>query len=561
MLRIKELSADVRARIAAGQVIENPASVIKELVENALDAGAQTIDIMLEEGGTKRITVVDDGGGMYPDELPLAVAAHSTSKISSLDDLLSLGSFGFRGEALSSMATIAKIEIASRVASEKIGAQLIVLHGNLSSVSAIGMSVGTQISVTELFAQTPARRKFLKSDSTELKKNLGVLLPTFVSNAAIRFSVTHNTKNLFDLPAQKPAERIQSVLQIRQQLLFELAHSSDHYSISGYLGAPQLAHKGKHRQLLFVNGRPVQRPDLAAAIKEVYGTLLEPRTYPVFVLHLAIPSQMVDVNITPKKDTVSFINEKAVRVLVQDAVRGVLEREDLHYASHGTGVDSVLRDNTMEEITAQVLRADVDPWTVKDFSLKENAEILQVHNLYLIAQTSHGIVIIDQHAAHERILYQQFLEAFEAKKSQESQKFSKPIKVVLSKTEHMTLEEHHAVLAKMGFVLTFADTLITVKAAPKVFHGRNFEVLLQEFAADLLEDRPISELDSTTHRTLAFLACRTAIKAGEALSQDERRRLLEKLFSTKTQFTCPHGRPVYIDFEMQDLHRLFKRIL
>lgn len=561
MKRIQKLSAEVIARIAAGQVIENPASVVKELVENALDAGANTIDLVLEEGGIKRISITDNGSGMFPEELALALAPHSTSKIASVDDLLSLASFGFRGEALSSIATVARIEIASRVASEKIGSKITASHGTVQPLSTVGMGVGTQISVTELFAVTPARKKFLRSSSTELQKILAVLLPIFISNSRVRFSVVHNGKMLFDLPEQTSLVRIKTVLKIREQLLFLVEYQDDHYSVSGYLGAPQLAHKGKHRQLLFVNGRPVLRADLAAVVKQAYGTLLEPRTYPVFVLHLTLPPEMVDVNITPKKDTVSFYNEPAVKKIVQSAVAQVLEREDLHYASLGQGMNSVLRDNTMEEVTAKVLRADVDPWTVKDFSLKDNAEILQVHNLYLIAQTSHGIVIIDQHAAHERILYQQFLEVFEAKKGAEPSALIQPSKVELSQAEYTALESQQKVLAKMGFVLDFDDSVITVLAAPEVFHGRQFASLLQEFAADILEDRPIAELDSTTHRTLAFLACRTAIKAGEPLSQDERRRLLEKLFSTQTQFTCPHGRPVYIDFEMQDLHRLFKRIL
>lgn len=561
MIRIKELSAELRAHIAAGQVIENPASVVKELVENALDAGADTVDVVLEDGGIKRITVTDTGQGMYPDELQLAVASHSTSKISETDDLLSLQTFGFRGEALASMATVAKLEIESRVASEKVGSKLVVSHGEMSEPSLTGMSVGTRITVTELFATTPARKKFLKKPTTELKKILAVLTPIAVSHANVRFSLTHNGSQLFSLESHEPVTRVMELLKVRKQLLFELNHSDGHYSVSGYLGAPQLAHKGKHRQLLFVNGRPVQRADISALVKETYGTLLEPRTYPVFVLHLAVPTQMVDVNVTPKKDTVSFYNESSIRSLLKDAIRKTLEKADLHYASHGSGVDSLLRDNTMEEGTASVLKADVDPWTVKDFSLKENEEILQVHNLYLIAQTSHGIVIIDQHAAHERILYQQFLEAFEAKKTKDSTKLPKPVILELPKNEHLALHDREEVLAEMGFEVTFSDSMLTIHSVPKIFLGRNFEALFAEFAADILEDREITELDSTTHRTLAFLACRTAIKAGEPLDQKERRRLLEKLFATKTQFTCPHGRPVYIDLQMQDLHRLFKRIL
>ena len=498
---------------------------------------------------------------MYSEELSLAVQPQSTSKIATVEDLAQLLSFGFRGEALASMATVAAVTLASRVAEEKIGSQLTVTQGKLGAVTQVGMSPGTSVTVTKLFEATPARKKFLKSEATEQKKILSVVVPLILVHPEVAFSLIHNTKTVIDVPAQTPEERIAAVLRLHSGVLFPFEYSDQHYTVAGFLGAPQLANKGSHRQFLFINGRPTHRSDLAKVVKDAYGTLLEPRSFPVFILYLTLPQEMVDVNVNPKKDTVTFYNETAVRTLVQQAVVEVLEREDLHYTSHGQGFEALLRTKTMEPVTASVLRSDIDPWTVKDFSLDDSAEILQVHNLYLIAQTSHGIVIIDQHAAHERILYQQFLEAFEAKKSQLVTKVRPQVTVTLSTEEFAALSEKQAILQEMGFLLQFLGDAIKVKAVPTLFSGRNFTELFSEFAADLLSDREISELDSTTHRTLAFLACRTAIKAGEPLAQDERRRLLEKLFSTKTQFTCPHGRPVYIDLEMHDLHKLFKRIL
>ena len=562
MNRIAPLSEYLKAQIAAGQVIENPASVLKELIENSLDAGATALDCILEDGGTTRIVVSDNGCGMFPEELPFALTPYSTSKIQTADDLLTVASFGFRGEALASMATVASVEIASRVAEHTLGAVCSAVQGVVGEVHPKGMPVGTRVSVSGLFAAVPARKKFLKKPTTEFQKCLAVLVPLVLAHPAVAFSVTHGGKMVFELPAQTLELRMEAVLQLSRLALFSVEQRTEHYGVRGFIGAPQLAQKGGHRQFLFVNNRPVQRADISRLVKDTFGTLLEPRTVPLFTLFLTVPHEMVDVNVSPKKDTVQFYNEQAIKNLVADAVAQTLRTSDIHYSAQGQGIESLLRETTMEPVTAAVVRADVDPWTVKDFSLDANSDILQVHALYLIAQTSHGIVIIDQHAAHERILYQQFLDSFTAKKQQSPKKLSAKQHCILPVTEYTALKEHAEPLRGLGFVVTFldADNSLTLTHAPAVFHGRDFSQLFSEFAADSLSGQPIASVDSTTHRTLAFLACRTAIKAGEKLTQEERRRLLEKLFATETQFTCPHGRPVYIDLEMQDLHKLFKRI-
>ena len=560
MIRIKRLPEEIKTQIAAGQVIENPASVVKELVENALDAAATTIDIHLENGGITSVTVIDTGAGMYPEELALAIAPNSTSKITSAEDLAAIRSYGFRGEALASMAIVADVTVASRIPDRSLGFVLKVHAGVQSPLATVGMPVGTAVTVENLFSSVPARKKYLKTERTEVRKVLAALSPFLLAFPTVSFSLTHNKKDVFNLSSQSIEARIAAVLEISQQKLFEIDFSDAHYAVKGYIGAPQLAHKGTQRQFLYVNGRPVQRTDLSSVVKESFGTLLEPRTFPVFVLDIVAPPEMVDVNVSPKKDTVHFYNEAAIKKMLFTAVQQTIESADLHYASHGRGIDSLLRENTMEEVTAGVLKAEVDPWSVKNFSLNAEAEILQVHALYLIAQTSHGIVIIDQHAAHERILYQQFLEAFEKKKTAQQKKLKKQVVFALPLEDYEALKENEQTLVRMGFSVTFTKRKVTVTATPELFVGRDLQQLFSEFAADCREDRPIAELDSVTHRTLAFLACRTAIKAGEKLTQKERRRLLEKLFATKTQFTCPHGRPVYIDLEMNDLHRLFKRI-
>ena len=560
MIRIKRLPEEIKTQIAAGQVIENPASVVKELVENALDAAATTIDIHLENGGITSVTVIDTGAGMYPEELALAIAPNSTSKITSAEDLAAIRSYGFRGEALASMAIVADVTVASRIPDRSLGFVLKVHAGVQSPLATVGMPVGTAVTVENLFSSVPARKKYLKTERTEVRKVLAALSPFLLAFPTVSFSLTHNKKDVFNLSSQSIEARIAAVLEISQQKLFEIDFSDAHYAVKGYIGAPQLAHKGTQRQFLYVNGRPVQRTDLSSVVKESFGTLLEPRTFPVFVLDIVAPPEMVDVNVSPKKDTVHFYNEAVIKKMLFSAVQQTIESADLHYASHGRGIDSLLRENTMEEVTAGVLKAEVDPWSVKNFSLNAEAEILQVHALYLIAQTSHGIVIIDQHAAHERILYQQFLEAFEKKKTAQQKKLKKQVVFLLPLEDYEALKENEQTLARMGFSVTFTKRKVTVRATPELFVGRDLPQLFSEFAADCREDRPIAELDSVTHRTLAFLACRTAIKAGEKLTQEERRRLLEKLFATKTQFTCPHGRPVYIDLEMNDLHRLFKRI-
>jgi DNA mismatch repair protein MutL len=505
--------------------------------------------------------VVDDGAGMYPEELPLALAPHSTSKIETVTDLQRLATFGFRGEALASMATVAAVQLASRTHDQELGAEIDVAAGSLSKIRELGMPYGTMVTVTNLFSGVPARQKFLKSTTTEYTRCLQEIVKLALAHPKVAFEVEHNHKQIIMLPSQSLFDRAQSILKVPAVLLFAVDQHADHYAVHGFIGAPQLAGKNKHKQFLFVNGRPVTHARTLALIKELYGTLLEPRSFPVFMLTIVVPPEMVDVNVSPKKDIVSFYNEAAITELLSTALNTVFTQQNIRYVSGGAGIDDLLRDKTMEPVTARILKAAVDPWQVADFALKKDTEILQVHNLYLIAQTTHGIVIIDQHAAHERILYEQFLEAFTAQKQQvRGKKVVPAVEISVPTIEYHALKKQQSLLKQMGFLLKFTQEVITVIAVPELFVGRNMAQLLLEFAADIIEDRAIAELDSTSHRTLAFLACRTAIKAGAVLNQTERQRLLEKLFATHSQFTCPHGRPVYIDVHMEDLHKLFKRL-
>lgn len=561
MTRIVYLSPETKRHIAAGQVIENPASVVKELVENSLDAGARHITIILEDGGKKRITVRDDGSGIAPEDLHMALASFATSKLADVADLQYLSTFGFRGEALASMTTVAQVTLASRTAGSELGTAVQVLGPDNSTKHSVGMPLGTKVSVSELFATIPARRKFLRSAASEYRNCLEVVYQLALAHPTHSFEVVHNGKTTVKFHAESVRERLAGVLAQDSQLLFPVTVEGEHATVTGFLGAPQLALKSSKGHYLFVNNRPVVDTSLVAVVKQTLGTVLEPRMQPVFLLSITTQPAMVDVNVTPKKNKVAFYNPESIALLVKQAVEQVKEAHSLHYRM-GRQLSQLLRDNTMEPTMAGVFKAEVEPWQVKDIQLEVGTEILQVHKLYLIAQTTHGVVVVDQHAAHERILFEQFLQAYQDKKTRKITKLSKAVVVTLSALEFSALSDQLQVLQDLGFEVQLheATLQLTITAAPALLAKRDLAVLLREIAQDLLEGIQL-DVDSVSHRTLAFLACRGAIKAGDILTQTERRALFDKLFITTARVTCPHGRPVYIDIDLTDLHRLFKRIL
>jgi DNA mismatch repair protein MutL len=561
MNKIKILPKKLIAKIAAGEVVERPASVVKELVENSLDAGATRIKVSLEDAGTKKIVVTDNGHGISRDDIALAPEQHATSKLSDMADLERIRTLGFRGEALSSIAAVSLLTIISRTADETIGSKVTAIEGQIESVEPSGSPVGTTVIVDGLFSSVPARKKYLKTHPTEMRHIMAVLSQAALMHPQVYISITHNSRSMRTFhPEDDHLVRVTDVLgtDISQHMI-AMERNSPHLGISGFIGKPQIAEHRRELQYLFINGRPVASQVVSDALKEAYGNLLEPRAHPAFVLFLSMPAETVDVNIHPRKETVAFTNNQTVAEVLTRSVEAILRKHNLMYVQGDSG-NSILNDRGMDGYTADSLKAATDAWQPN--WTDDDQEIVQINKLYLITQTPKGMLVVDQHAAHERILYEQFKQAFiESADKGEVYELTEAMICELPVTDMLAVEEHADDLATLGFEIElFGERSIKIRSVPMIFRDRDIAGLIREMLHQLVsETGGNTMLDEITERTLNFLACRSAIKGGDYISPAERKNLIKKLLDTPAGYTCPHGRPTHIEVTRSELDRLFKR--
>ena len=559
--RIKKLSPSLIAKIAAGEVIERPASVIKELIDNSIDAGSSQVDILVEQSGLRSIRVLDNGHGMNKEDLLECFKPHTTSKIDDAEQLLGLESLGFRGEALASIAVTADITIASKDRDSEGGYELVIRNGKIVDEHPVGMPLGTKVTVEHLFDKVPARKSSLKTTQTELRHIIQTVSAAALANPEIGFTLKHNGKTLLSVPKNSTfEERLQPLLGERFRSNLLATHQEHpHLIIEGFLGAPVLGNKRSHYYLL-VNGRPVRNPEVAAIIKECYNTLLEPRLHPFFVLSLEVPKETLDINIHPRKETIHFLRGNDVKRSIKETISQALAMANPTYQfNEGFGA-GVITDHGKDH-TAKVLRKEENAWSMREYV--PSGEVSQLHNLYLIAETSNGLVVIDQHAAHERILYEQFLASFKEKRTEsEVEPLASPVDFDLPLDESEVLLEHLQTLTDLGFAIEQIDsTTFRVMTVPLLLKDRPVVSLIREAISDISENSESDDIlvDSVSHRIVTYIACRSAIKAGDPLSPDERKRLIEKWNETKNRATCPHGRPVLIEMNLDELNKKFKR--
>jgi len=572
MSKIKILSQNLVNKIAAGEVVERPASVVKELLENSLDAKAKNIKIEIEQAGLKKISVLDDGEGMDELDLRQCFKPHATSKIFTEQELLQINSLGFRGEALPSIASVSKTTIKSRPKSINWGQIIKIQDDFADAMEIIGMNTGTEIIVEDLFTTIPVRRKFLKSPATEFRQIVQVIINTALTFPQVGFSLHHNGKETFNFSSnENRAERIKNIFgaSIFSQLI-PLRADSPYCEVIGYIGHPQIANPTKAKQFVFVNNRPIKNIPLALAVKDGYGTLVANRDYPVIMLFVSAPAETIDVNIHPRKEEIMLFKQKEITNSLREAVEKTLQENDLTYQ-----VDNRFRkrfynidtkngiindnDNAFYNI-AKTLRKSGPLWQVKAKEDQETA-ILQIDNTYLIAETNNGVLIIDQHAAHERILYEQLLKHWQ-KSTQESQKYilSKPIIFDLPITDANFLTENLSVFQRLGFDMElFGNMNFKINAVPKLFSELDLKELILAVLEDLKQEKKPSTLNEQVKQIINYLACRSAIKAGDYLNTKERQRLLEKMKETDTTYTCPHGRPTQIEISSRELEMIFRR--
>ncbi len=571
-------------RIAAGEVVERPAAVIKELLENSLDAGARRIRVEIEGDLTGVLRVTDDGHGIRAADLPLAVERHATSKIVNPDDLDHIETLGFRGEGLGAIGAVSRLRVSSRIAGEDSGFEIVVDGGLPEPVVPVGRAVGTTIEVRDLFFNTPARLKYLKSTSAELRHIAQLVSAYALARPDVGMSLTVDGRSSVDVaPAEDLHARLQQILgRERVGRMIPVLHEGRDITLEGFVGAPEDARARAGHQIFLINGRWVTSQLLRTAVRQAYGDLIPPARHPEAVLLLTLPPETVDVNVHPTKREVRLARERElyprlIRIL-RERVEARFPSLDLDRPGYGptppatapsTGQQTLdwARAATVEpggageSSTARVVPfpsrvSDAPQESASGESAPAMASMWQLHETYIMAAIENGLLMVDQHAAHERVLYEQALRRLQGEQAP-SQELLFPVTVDLAPDEFSILLEVHGVLEALGFHLErFGGTTVLVHAIPAGLrewrHGAILRDVLDHFA-DLPTQLDIQE------RIARSVACHGAVKAGQKLSLTEMNALIDQLFATEKPQGDPHGRPVFLRIELDDLHRRFGR--
>ncbi len=580
---IKILSHDVATKIAAGEVVERPASAAKELIENAIDAQSSTIRVEIVAGGKQLIKISDDGVGISHDEVPLAFERHATSKITSVEELSTVKTLGFRGEALSSIAAVSQLTMITCPAEQTGGRYIRIEGGFQQSLKSVGAGVGTTISVEKLFYNVPARQKFLKANSTETGHIHRIVSHYAMAHPHIRFSLTSNHRlifqtdgngNLYDvLVAIWGIETAKLMVKIDTTKVQDGNHKVlplQDITVSGYIGNHSL-HKGQRNHMVFfVNGRWIQDRTLAQAVIQAYHTFLPIGRYPVAVLNVTMPSCDVDVNVHPTKSEVRFKHGHVIFKQVQRPVRETLVtdapmiRSAQTIGMHGESSFPGGADRSQFGIPQHGERAsqfafDVQQTLPDDESHMPVMRVVgQVQSTYIITEGTHGMYLIDQHAAHERVMYDKLMAQHQAG-AVVSQKLLTPPLLELSPAKSAVLEAEMDTLTALGFEIEhFGGNAYRLLAIPEIFSSNDPMMMFNEILADMAEG--IVPLSRETHERIATIACkRASIKAGQTLSFEEMRELIQLLEKSEHPRTCPHGRPTMIHMSIYQLAREFGR--
>ena len=660
MPHIKRLNMHLSNQIAAGEVVERPSSIVKELVENALDAGATDIAVHLEQGGCKTIVIQDDGTGMAKEDLPLALERHATSKITRVDDLQAIATLGFRGEALASIASVAQLILKSRFHE----ADQAWKTDNTMDARIVpdSLTQGTQIEVSDLFYNIPARKRFLKTDKTEFNHCLDVIKRLSLSHMDVSFRLTHNAKRVLNLPAIKTTEestengsnqftssteRIGSILGgdfIKHQILVEQTFQS--FRLYGWISQPTFSRAQADQQFFFVNQRLVQDRLINHAVKQAYADVLYQNRQPVFVLYLGMPHDMVDVNVHPRKAEVRFRQNQLIHDFIRKSIKACLLAQrpgDLH----GTSIDFQTTNQATKQVvqpdqlpdqpadkpeqfsqfSQQFLRqfpqrqsyskqsqsakisdyrsalSDIKPQTSvqearavynqanqnpisqkhKLEPLKTEAQqtlnistsdsettdqspyplgfaLAQIHGIYLLAENQQGIILVDVHAAHERITYEKLKQDYYQKQKIPSQQLLIPINISLTSQEAEQIKDKQTVLNALGIGFDcVTDKHLIIRAMPQILATSNMERLIKDIAADLISYPDSERIERAINAVLSTMACHHAVRANRRLTLEEMNQLLRQMETTQLSSQCNHGRPTWQQISLKELDKLFLR--
>jgi len=578
MKPILSLPEDLRNKISAGEVVERPASIVKELLENSIDAGATEITVVVEKGGHQLIQVRDNGHGITADGLTQAFLRYTTSKISKVDDLFKIRTLGFRGEALASIASVSEINVASSV-DESPGYQMDLVNGVTDAIKAAPPIGGTEITVRNLFYNTPARKKFLKSATTEFRQIVKMLRRFGLEFPEVSFQLVHNDKTILNLTPESLEERIIALTDpsYGDQLLPVNMIKGD-YNISGFIGTLNLVRGRPGDQYLFVNRRFIQNRLLNSAVYSAYESLVKRGEYPFSLLNLVLPPDQLDVNVHPRKIEVRFTDEWRIYHVVKSAVREALasilatipsfEQHVGQMVTFGKEIDPNQRQEPLWFTPAKQSDSGADLQRAKEYvsnlaDQKEEASAIegsimwQVHEKYIISQINSGLVIIDQHVAHERVLFEDALLAFDSTPLS-AQTLLFPEILEFSTDEYSVLLDILPYLEKLGFRMKEnGQNKILLEAIPSDMGWGNENSVIRDIIDHYVANREKSS--SYVENLAASFACHAAVKAGDSLTIEEMQVLVNRLFSTKHPYYCPHGRPIIVQLSLAELDQRFER--
>lgn len=591
-------------------MVERPASVVKELVENSLDAGAANIVIEVENGGINLVKVIDDGSGMNREDAEMSLLQHATSKIASQEDLFNIGTLGFRGEALASISSVSEFCLITKDKASVSGTCVKIEQGKLA-VSETGAADGTSVEVRNIFYNVPARQKYLKTPVTEFNHIVDLFLNYCLGFPRISWKLIHNGKIIYHFPASDSFQRISDLLgdEIGSNLL-KVDISLNGITVRGYAGRPQVARNNRKLQYLFINGRPVSEYIVAKQVKEAYGTLLARDMYPVFILDLIIDGDKIDVNVHPRKLEVRFSEPQLVYRTVYQAVAGILDENDLgrqvaatevkkfvpikqilqtkqeqipvrkitgeNQTLAGSGQRAGVKTNEFQKAALdfnqylsrqgdQSIVADTEPLPKEkmadDTFIPEFKVLGQVENSYIVVETAEAIKVYDQHASSERVQYEKLKREWQIGKLA-SQKMLIPQNIELSPAEARLANDNFSLFDRLGFeIANFGANNFAISAVPMVLSKLELKQIVLQILGEVGEAVMVDDrISQPVEAILKMMACKSAIKFGDELSQEGMAALVNDLERWENKYTCVHGRPAVLEFKFTELKKMFKRI-
>ncbi|MGI5911801.1 MAG: DNA mismatch repair endonuclease MutL [Syntrophomonadaceae bacterium] len=583
-MTIKALDDNLINKIAAGEVIERPASVVKELVENAIDAGATTIKVSISQGGIASIDIEDNGEGMKREEIPLAFQRHATSKIEVAEELFNITSMGFRGEALPSIASVSRIKLFSKK-NGSTGVLAYLEGGNFLKLENYPSPEGTRIVVRDLFYNTPVRRNFLKSPVSEGEHIYEIVCKYALARPDISFIFSNEKRKFFKTPGNGNLKDVVLSLYGRDfaSYLIEVDYMGEEYSVKGLISSPELRRFNRKNQIFFVNRRPVRSVVLYKVLDQVYQGRLLSREYPAAILSINVPPPSVDVNVHPQKAEVRFQDEKAVFRVVYSVLKDCLDQVDynplknqqFYNKSNLDNISPVLSNRELYETAINYDFSGLDlvqanNTTTKDSLAARDLSVIPVEkvnkgtcpfkiigqclNSYILLESAQSLYLVDQHAAHERIMYNRIKESYSRGK-ENAQVLAVPLPIDLSPRQIAIIEKKNDLLAELGFTLdVISPNTVLLRTAPVSMAGQELDIINE--LLELWQDNSLPDLREESFKTIA---CKKAVKAGDGLFLPEMERIITDLFETENYKNCPHGRPTIIKISHSELNRLFKR--